>query len=693
MHRPRVDPYVITCAIMLAVWLAAWLLAFPNLYGWLTDDAMTLQRINLYMLGGRRLLDIEWFHAYMWFILYLPWKLHWSIPSHVIARSWNETGFFRALLLWTILLHVVILAFLADFVRKLAQHRVVAAGAFLLILTSPTLLLYADLLDSRYLGLIFALPGMFMMLRYEPGAAKQATLRSMLLGAFVPGLLIAIAADVHYECVYLTAMFAAAFWLLCLIRTGGREAAAWLKVVLFALGIAAWVVPIQELTLHYHTFIDSYIGTLLLQRFNHTSPYPLWFDDLTWIRIFFDEMGVPMMLAAFAGACMLAAGRWRPPYVSRNNAHLMVLTVALASAYFLIAGTHPFYRMVYGLQFFYAIFAMVALERLVSRLHTSPKMRAAIGALAFLVVALLPSGIRGPEVFAAQQGLGKAVNYAYGNVHGGNVYFLATYDWDPNPRAILSRAGFDRLKDDDVIVTDYPIFFHVKYPDLLALMYDAKPVAAYPTEWCTQEVWAELRTYFGLRKWYAEPMNCQAQVYRVSDLRRAAAGVALPVAAITADSMQSRDNNPRRALELRNPGFPYNDNKLLAPQNRSHLWVSDTSPHAHWLQIDFAKAAEIGEVTIVPPDYRVPPDVYWTGRRRISSLEVQVSASDRGPLRSVWSASGLSDILVFSANFPRQPVKRIRFVIVQDDSSPNHAAALSYVRFPGYVVRLPPKGR
>ncbi len=684
------DPYVYACAGLIALWLAAWLAVFGNIYGWLTDDAQSFYRIMIYERGGDNILDIQWFHAYMWFLMFLPWTFHWWIPSHDIPRTWSETGHFRALILYTIVLHAAFIGIVAYFLRTLCGNRAVCFAALVLFVTSPTYLLYSDLLDSRYLGLLAGVPAMIVLLGGFEALPLRANWRQLVLGFALPGFLVGVGQAVHYTELYFAGPISAVYWAFALRRWGPR-APLLQKLGAYVAGILAWFAPVQWLSLQYHPFHDSMLGTLIFQVDNHLSPYGRIADFITWCQIFFDEMGLPMIVAVVAGAVILYRDDLRPDYVERTRARLIVVSTALACVYFVLTPTYPFYRQFSGLQMFFVLFAVVAIEHAVRRapLRTGAQRVAAAAAL-YAAVAFLPSVLRGPEVFIAQQGLGRAVNFAFAAAKTpARVYYMATYDWDVHPHALLSRADFDRLGAGDVLVTDYPIFYHVKYPDIFALLHDVKPAASYPTEWCTQETWAELRSYFAFRKWWMEPENCDAQVYLMSDVKRyLARRKPLRVAAVTADSAFAPRYDPSRVLALRNPALPLDDN-YFGREMFDDLWASrEFGSESHWVQLTFAEPAPIGAVTIVPPDFMAPPNFDHNGRVR--TMRILGAASAFGPWQQLWAESGLENDAIFTATFPTHVLSRMRFVI---DAQGTYAdiGALEYIDFPGYATQAGPQ--
>jgi len=674
------DPYVAACAAVIVAWTGIWLAAFPNLYGWLTDDAMTFARIRLYEQGGIHLLDIPWFHAYMWILMTPPLLFHWAVPSHEIPRAWQYTPQFRALILYTILLHSILLCIVAYFLTKLSSNRWVCFGAFLLWVTSPTLIYFADLLDSRYLGFLFGIPAMIMLLNAAERMNRPATWKRRVTDSALPGFLMAVGQAVHYNCVYLCGTFALAYWGILLFRSRWNRTCVH-NFWLFVLGGMAWIIPVELLSLAFHPFPESMLGLLIMQVQNNVV-WPHQPSNLSqWTYEFYHEMGAPLMLATFAGGLMFAWKPLRPTYAASLPSLVMVWSCAIMTAYIVFGHTYPLYRDVSGFQIFYMLFAMVAFERLLHGLRGLDKMLKILVAVgAIVLMAYVPTFLRSPEVFVAQQGLGRAVNYAYSKTNARHVFFMATYDWDPNPHAIITRAQFDALRPSDYLITDYPIFNHIKYPDLFALLHDVKPVASFPTLWCTQENWVEVGPYFDYRPWQDEPMNCEAQVYKVADIWAAEKGPILKIAKVTADSTASAYQSPSRVFAVRNPTYPVNDDYLTGLHDLfEDLWKSEPTPFPHWLQVRFVHLVTIGAVTIVPPD--------WEYVGRIREMEIWGSSGPLNQWHLLWSRKDLLDKSIFTARFRPTRVDYLRFVIErQGRHQDNSAAAIVYMTFPGYRV-------
>jgi hypothetical protein len=674
------NPYLLACAGTIALWLIAWLVAVPNLYGWLVDDEDTFYRFQTYLLGGTHLFDIQWFHAYMWLLMAPPAAFRWTIPSHVAARAFAATPQLRALIVYTIVLHAVVLALVAAFLGRLVRRRSVAFAAFLIIATSPTLTFFTPLLDSRYLSLLAALPALLLLLR---GAARErapATARSLFLDGFLPGLLIALAEDIHYECLYLVVPFSVVYWIARLVqaRAGWPVLAALLA---FVGGLAAWIVPVQLLSLLYQPFPTSYIGMLLGQYAKQLPPYTHLENLRTWVAVFGSEMGWPFIVAAAAGAVLVAFDRTRPAYVRRFDARLMVACMVIFGCYLLASSTFPFFRMSFGYQLFYAACACVCIERISTALAPRrPILRRTLFALALLGIAFVPTFERSPEVYTAQQGYGKAVNLAYRLAPHGHVRFIVTFD-DDDPGTVIDRDEFDRLAPADVIVTYFPESFTFKYPDLFALMHDTVPAGSFPTLWCTREMWSQVPSFYGGRRWADEPDVCQSRVYRVADLRRAAGGPPLRIVSVHADSTALPYLGPRRALALRTPSNNWFGAELWNPY--WDLWVSKATPGTHWLSMRFAEPARIGTITLVPPDFRVPPDFLWHGRKRVDEVRI-VGVLPGGATRTLWTGTHLQDDAVIDARFTPTLLAGVRFELRQSPG-PNPSVGLKYVRFPGFT--------
>jgi hypothetical protein len=695
------DPYVATCAVMIAIWLGAWLIAFPNVYGWLTDDIYQFWRVTQYEQGGTSLYDIQWFHAFDWLIVLLPWAFDWNVPSHMLPQAWNRAGEFRALILYVIVLHAIILALIAGFLRQLCSSKIVCAGALLLFMTSPTFMFYADLIDSRYLGMLAGLPALMILVSQFRTIGQRSSAAGLLFGFFLSGFLIGVGQSIHYTLLYFAVPVALVYWAYAYAMRPSKSVIT--KLTVFVLGVLAWFVPVQFLSLLYHPFAQSMIGTLFGQVQSLHSAYDKPADLASWLHFYIEEMGVPMMIAVIAGAAILLRGKSRPPYIDRFHAHLMLWSTAIATAYLLFTPSVAFYRQMSYYQLFYMLFAVTAIDVALRRWPAMPAMRVVAAALLFLCVAFVPSILRMPEVFVAAQGLGKAINVAHAKTGEANVFFIQFYDYSLHPQAIVSRHDFMKLRPGDYIVTDFPTLYFAKYPDLFALFHDTKPVASFPTEWCTNENWVEERTYWAFRRYQDEPESCNAQVYSVRDILNAERGRPLDVASVRADSTLANQQNPWQVFAVRNPETPIDYTIPCCAQFpfMGDLWLSAEKKGPHWFEVTFRKPASIGTITVVPPNYFAPPD--FASVARPQSTKILASETPTGPMRQIWSSDNLRDDAIYTATFPKTVISTLRLEIVQPEREPldwtialdqrlpaSFSAGIEYLRFPGYSVNLPP---
>jgi hypothetical protein len=691
--------YSLACAAAIVVWLSAWLFSFHDIYGWLTDDIYQFQRVMMYERGGRNMLDIPWFHAYDWFIATLPWLFHWSIPSYMVPQVWARTGEFRAFILYTIVLHAIILAMIANLLHLVCKNRLVAFGALVLFMTSPTFVFYSDLLDSRYLGFLAGLPALILLLRARDTMTEPKPIGSMLLFFLLPGFLFGLGQSIQYTLTYFAGPVSAVYWYYAFVGQW-QSRVVWRHFSFFVAGVALWFAPVQALSLCFHPFNMSMIGILLNQVDTLSSHYDKLSQLATWLHFFLEDMGVSMMVLVTAGALISYRDAWRPSYISQFHARLIFWSCFILIAYLVVTPSIAFYRQVALYQFFFMLFAMIAVDVWTKRLFPTLKvLRAAAVCTLFFLAAWVPSLARMPEVFVASQGLGRAVIAAHraaAESHG-KVYFIEFYDYDLYPLSIISRQDFDRLKPGDVIVTDFPTLFFVKYPDLFALLHDAGPIASFPTEWCTRENWVEERTYWNYRRYQDEPESCNAQVYRVSTIRKEEAGKPLRVLSVRADSEMSPQYPPSRVFAIRSPAVPMDmtDCCNAVPAARD-LWASDGNTRKHWLQITFAHPTRLHAVTVVPTNYFSPPG--WNTVARPQFVAIYGTES-RNRVVKLWQSGDLRNAAIFTANFEPTIVKSIRIAIQQppvDDQrhaimfyqrlSPSPVAAIEYIAFPGYVV-------
>ena len=172
------NAYLLLVAATIATYLLLWLTHFQYVYGWLNDDR------TLYVKGLATLKDwsgaFSFYNAlqpYFFLISYLPLKLGVSLPSQPLPFLGEQTGQFRFLLLYTMLLHAVLLGVWAWFAPALTPSRLVAWLSLLLFATSPSLIFWSPQADSRVLGLPFLLAGLWLLVQrgHSQPAARWTT--------------------------------------------------------------------------------------------------------------------------------------------------------------------------------------------------------------------------------------------------------------------------------------------------------------------------------------------------------------------------------------------------------------------------------------------------------------------------------------------------------------------------------------
>jgi hypothetical protein len=177
--RPSLDLsprgyWLLTAAVVIA-YLFVWLSHFQYVYGINMDD------YTVYLKGSKVAQDWkEAFHffynilqPYYFLISYLPLKSGLALPSYEVPLIGARTGQFRFLMLYTLLMHTMVLLIWAWFAERITESRLVAALSVLLFATSPTFVLWSSKLDSRLLGLPLVLVGCWLLLRAEPAKAGR----------------------------------------------------------------------------------------------------------------------------------------------------------------------------------------------------------------------------------------------------------------------------------------------------------------------------------------------------------------------------------------------------------------------------------------------------------------------------------------------------------------------------------------
>ncbi|HEY7060036.1 MAG TPA: hypothetical protein VII06_01045 [Chloroflexota bacterium] len=671
--------YQVAVLAVVALYLALWLSQFHYVYGWLTDDwyfsfvkgVATTQdwrsAFNFYVGNGY----VNALQPYFFLISYLPLRLGLSLPSYEVPLLGAQTGNFRFFLLYTVFLHAIILAVWAWFATTLTTSRRAAFLSVVLFATSPSLMLWSPNPSSRLLGLPFALVGLWLLLRASPTTAAG---RASLATTFAAGTCCWLAQSIHYTALYLVAPVCAVVWALRFWR-GWRDSQFWRLLAAFTVG-CLWLQAGLEAISYWALGIPLDLGptaSLMQLRNQHASGWSSAGNLALWTEWFRSQMGAPLLLLVVLGWILyLHRQAWSRPAGHRDRLAL-ALAIALALGYLVVSGTMAFFRQTSVLQPFLFLFAGIAIVAIAERLGRRPWQQRGI-VLVLLVVAGAIPWVQSKAVFEAQQGLGRALEWAH-TAPGSPPLEWLRVAWYDDPTALASPEELAAAPPDALLLTYFPWHFIQGRPSLLPTFEATPPLAAWPSLWDTDAVRAEVGAYYPDDDWRYNPVMSQARVYRVGDVVRAMAGQPLAVASVTADSVATPHYEPVNVFD-----------QDQSPDSAT-AWVSAASPLPHWLEVRFAGEVTLGDVRVVAP----PTD---RSAGRIARLEVQVAPAG-GDFRTVWSGSDLAPYPVIAASWPPVPTTALRLIVHEQHSPqrPTSQARIEEVTFPGYAVSAPPPAR
>jgi hypothetical protein len=123
---------------------------------------------------------------YFYLISYLPLKLQFAIPGLTLPDyPREEVALYRGLIAYNLVLHGVILFLFAYLVRVITHRQLVVFLATLLLAVNPLFVAWSTVLDSRLVGLIFAIPGTAILLGID--WRKAPLTRGLLLNVSLAG--------------------------------------------------------------------------------------------------------------------------------------------------------------------------------------------------------------------------------------------------------------------------------------------------------------------------------------------------------------------------------------------------------------------------------------------------------------------------------------------------------------------------
>lgn len=641
-----VAAYRLAAGAIVAGYVAVWLASLPNVYGWLHDDLL------FYAIGVETvhdwetpfLLSFNINHLFPYVTTHLPLLSGLSVPSYPLPNLGEETGRFRLVILWMVVLHTVLLATWAWFATRLTGSRLVATLSLLLFATSPSLTLWTPQLDSRFAGLPLVLLGIWLLLdTHRLGALGR---RSVYARSFLAGSLFGAAQSIQYNTpLYLIAPVLAVFAALRLAR-GWRTADCWLGLAALGLG-CAWLHGLAEVLSYAVVGLPPDKGptmTLLHLRSAHRSHWPLATNLVIWGELLLNQLGLPLLVAAAVGwvGHLRAAGRAGP--AGRADRLTIGLAIPLGLLYLGLSTSSPGLRQTAVLQPFIFFFAATGMVMLAERARGRPPVRVALMAGLFLATAATPA-THAWTVLQAHQGLGRALAWTHANKGERHLEWLPIdrhYE-----RADLARTDdLDRLPPDTLLLSYHPGQFFGRLPTLEAHVVGLEPLAGWPVLESTDAMWAEAKGGGGADV-RAERFLSEAWVLEARQLTVGLGGAPLPVADVRADSS----------------GSPLGAAAKVMDRDRSTdgvtTWVSAASPMPHAVELHFANPEVVDEARVVIPPRLSQVTSAW----RIAGLDVQALEQD-GQFRTVWSgAEGIERRVVIQARWSPVRTTGLRFVI------------------------------
>jgi hypothetical protein len=658
--------YSIAAVTVCAVYLLIWLLNFDDVYGWVMDDRV------LFIKGMDTVRDwkgaFSYYNAlqpYFYLVSYLPLKLGISLSSHPLPTFGEQTGAFRFLLMWTTILHGLILLVWAWFAAALIRHRTVALISLLLLAASPTFILWTPQPESRILGLPFALVAFWLLMRDETDATSRRLSAAVRL--FAAGSLLWLAQNVHYTAFYLVGPVCFLYWVFRLWREW-RLRAFWRRVVVFVVG-CVWLQIVLELVSHYAVGIPWEKGpfaTLIELRKLHGAHWGTLGSLGQWGDSFVSQFGVPLILACVAGwfvglgftqAAMADRPATRFAFVGGIPLCLLYVTALTKSM--------AFFRQSSVLQPFLFLFAAMAIVGIARFVVRRAGIRATIVAVGVIVVCWIPFA-QARQVFAAHLSLGRTLAWVERNKGERPVEWLPIA-WFPSSPAVSSMDELRRLSPETWIISYYPWSFDRDHPSFQAYVQQIDPIFRLPSLYATDTMWAELKA-FAYNDFRGSPLMADVRVLELGPILKAMDGVPLSVKSVTSDSVDCDAAEPANV-------FDYD-----ASPDGATAWKSDSSPCDHWLRFDLTQPTELSWMQIVLP----PTD---KSNSRIVEMRVDgIGAS--GESQCLWAGDRLDRFAVIDAKWSRAMLSSLEVTIHRQrvPFMETQQATIEEIILPGYRV-------
>lgn len=217
--------------LLVLAYLALWAANIHNVYGFLGDD-------RTYYFRGAPVTQEAFtyynaYHAYWLLVSYLPLRAGLRLPSHPLPGI-PDTGQFRFLLVYSIVMTAGILAIWARGALAFVERRVTALVALALLVVSPSFVLWTPEPESRLCGFPFMVAAILIFFRLNELTDSRAPRVAAM--SFLAGTVIWFGQSVNYTLLYLVAPFSVIFWVVWMwrLRFG---AAAWAGSAAFGAGL------------------------------------------------------------------------------------------------------------------------------------------------------------------------------------------------------------------------------------------------------------------------------------------------------------------------------------------------------------------------------------------------------------------------------------------------------------------------
>ena len=299
-----------------------------------------------------------------------------------------------------------------------------------------------------------------------------------------------------------------------------------------------------------------------------------------------------------------------------------------------VANTMPFLRQTSFLQPFLFLGAGLGIVALVER--CVPRGRARTAALLVLLVGVgVTQWAQANSVFAAQQGVGRALEWAYAQKGDHSLAWLPV-GWLETTTEVQTPDEINELPADAWLLSYFPMVFIDNSPSVRASLASAGALASWPSLYATDTVRAEHRGY-GFNDFRADSVLRSVQVVDVGALRAATQGRPVTVTAVTADSVASdRDEAVNVFDGDRSP-------------DGATAWLSADTPGPHQLEFTLGEPIPLSGLDVVLPGKDQAGKDQWGSRADV--LEIQVR--DPGGYHVVWRGTGLARYPLVPARWTR----------------------------------------